>query len=98
MSNADRPVPRRRATPAPDEAAGATPIAPRTATLPVAPQASSTAANTKRRKTYAQLNVRLDDAELALFEALQEQDGTNQVDTVRTLIREAAARRGLTNP
>lgn len=100
MISPDRPAPRRRATPAPDEAAGATPIAPQpqAAVLsrpPVPAPPSTGPAATRRRKTYAQLNVRLDDTEFAQFEAIQAHDGTSQIDTVRTLIREANERRGL---
>lgn len=95
MTSPDRPTPRRRATPAPDEAAGATPIAPQPAAAAVAVGPPPRPAATKRRKTYAQLNVRLDTTVMDLFEALQEHDGSSQVDTVRTLIREAAERRGL---
>lgn len=107
MTSPDRPIPRRRAVAAPDEAAGATPI---DSTPPPAPEAyvrpeptsDAAAAQTRpaargrgKRITYAQLNVRLAETDFALFEAIQEHDGTSQVDTVRQLIAEAAKKRRL---
>ena len=90
MTDTGRPIPRRRPTAAPDEAAGTTPI-----DAPPAPLTAPTPTRSRRRKTYAQLNVRLETEEIHLFEAIQAHDDLSQVDTVRALIHEAAQRRGL---
>lgn len=91
MTHPDRPTPRARAkaTPAVDEAAGATPIAP------VVPPAVTLAAVPIKQPgpaaAFAQLNVRITLDVQADVEYLMSQQGLNKVNAVSDAIRRRAA-------
>lgn len=87
--NTDRPTPRTRvkATPAVDEVAGATPIAPSVAPLPATPVP---AVQTGKSNTFAQLNVRITPDVQHDVEYLMARDGVTKVSAVSEAIRKRA--------
>ena len=86
MTSPERPTPRPRAkaTPAVDEAAGATPITP-TARVTAAPVAGHPGA-------FTQLNVRIGLDVQSDLEYLMTREGLNKVNAVSFAIRKAAGR------
>lgn len=92
MPAQDRPQPRSRskATPAVDEAAGATPIAPAHTAAAPARLISRTA--TAPAAAFVQLNVRIDlDVQLDL-ETIMTREGLSKVGAVTYAIRQAAGK------
>ena len=91
MTRPDRPAPRARvkATPAVDEAAGATPIAP---TAPPAPTLAAVPIKQPGpAAAFAQLNVRITLDVQGDVEYLMTQQGLNKVNAVSDAIRKRAA-------
>ena len=89
MTSPDRPTPRPRvkATPAIDEAAGATPITPAAVPAPVKPAAPAVSS----AGAFAQLNVRITLDVQGDVEYLMTQQGLNKVNAVSDAIRRRAA-------
>ena len=96
MAPPDRPQPRSRskATPAVDEAAGATPIAPTAAAPAPAPVPARLISRTATAPAaaFVQLNVRIDlDVQLDL-ETIMTREGLSKVGAVTDAIRQAAGK------